>query len=427
MNRATQRAAWRAPILSTALGVALGAAGALGVVATLQGPRGALAAEAESLSIRAPSTSLPPRPDPSALAPVSVADPLASPMRAASRQALEDDDALGLAIARWRKEGWIDDAELARAAFAELIAKRRPAEAAECGAQFLAGFASDRSAGAALATAFAERGEFEIARAWLARALDGGGDAALLIRYAEWDAEGAQEQARVLLARIDPLDTDRRAAFARVFSACGLPAEGAELLRQRLAAQPDDARALAQLWGADADAAEQHLRRLGRDPATDREFRDRLFQARLARDDLAGAEELLVQAHAHGTSDAAAFAVLAEHRLAAGAQDDACRLWARAIDCETEDPTAWIEPLAELDADGLRRCLESRVAREGATTAGDEIWGALGDARWRAGEGSAARAAWSTAAALDPADREWTSKLDAVRDGLDPLAQAQRD
>lgn len=425
MNGSIRTSARRAPLLAALLGVALGAAGAR-VVSAVHGPQGALAAEAQcnplvEAAVCAPRSS-------ESFAPA--ATPVAAPAAlddGASRRALNVDDSLGGAIALWRSEGWIDDASLARAAFADLLAKRRPAEAAECGMRFLADFTSDRARCEALATAFAERGEFSDARVWLARALGGPADAALLERYAAWDAIGALEQARALLATVDPLDTDRHAAFARLLTACGKPLEGRELLQRRLAARPDDTQALAQLWSTDADAAEQHLRGLGLTPATDREFRQRLFEVRLERGDFAGAEALLDQSRTRAASDAAAFAALAAHRMEAGAQDEASRLWARAIDCEPEAPAAWIARLEQIDADGLRKCLEARVARDGVVSGSDEIWGALGDARWRAGEGGAARTAWSTAAALDPDDREWSSKLDAARDGLDPLTIRPRD
>jgi tetratricopeptide (TPR) repeat protein len=51
----------------------------------------------------------------------------------------------------------------------------------------------------------------------------------------------------------------------------------------------------------------------------------------------------------------------------------------------------------------------------------DEFWGDIADAYWRIGDFAAAERGWNQAAAIDPQDGEWSSKLSAVHNGTDPL------
>lgn len=93
----------------------------------------------------------------------------------------------------------------------------------------------------------------------------------------------------------------------------------------------------------------------------------------------------------------------------------------RALGQEHGDPDQWVQQLSELAPAELLLALERRVASDEVRN--DEYWGSLADSYWAAGRQAEARSAWERASSLDPEDREWPARLQALYQGRDPFEE----
>lgn len=319
-------------------------------------------------------------------------------------------------IARGRREGWLLDGQLAEMLFWQLVAQGQLDEAWALATRHTP---EQQHLFLNLASHAHRSGAFGLRDRALERALAlGWVDPSFL---AEIDPALALARYDQMIAAAEP--SERLAlqiGYARLLIGLGREDEALAIARERLAWNPNDESALDLLCSLDLAAGEAHLRRLieARDPQND--WTRKLIGLLNENGRTAEAAEWLSRLQESGKPVYSGdWGSLADAYLAAGDNASAVEAWLAALELESGDPDPWTGPLMQHAPGKLLSALESRVA----SGEHDEYWGALGDARWASGSRDGALEAWKQAAALDPSDGEWASKLTLAAAGKDPLGE----
>ncbi|MBK8179493.1 MAG: tetratricopeptide repeat protein [Planctomycetes bacterium] len=278
----------------------------------------------------------------------------------------------------------------------------------------------EESAFLALAVAYAEQGRTDRGRELLARCLAMKPEADwMLEEYAGQDPAGALPLYRARLEQtLPPADRDLRTMIAQLALKAGQLAEARAEVSELLARDPRNPDALRLLAQIDPAAAELAVRELAAAGGSDNDWGRFLYELTLEQGRVEEAVRQLESRLSRGLEvDTEDWGEVARAFHARGESEKAVEYWSRALDAEEGDPDSWTAALQE----AAPQLLLSKLEAKSLQGMNDEFWGALGDARWRAGRGAAAADAWREAARLDPEDGEWTEKLAAVAAGRNPI------
>ncbi|MBI5434471.1 MAG: hypothetical protein HZA52_16675 [Planctomycetes bacterium] len=331
-----------------------------------------------------------------------------------ARAAADASDLLLAWVARGRAEGWLHDQQLAEIIFWQLVGQGRYEDAWELALRHAP---EQQHLYLNLASHAHRSGAFALRDRALEHALAlGWVDPSFL---AEIDANLALARYDQMIAGAEP--TDRLAlqvGYAQLLIELGRTDEALAIACSRLANHPNDEAAIDVLCRLDLTAGEAHLRRLiaARDPQND--WTRKLIGLLGENGRPAEAAQWLETLQSSGQPvHASDWGELGDAFIASGDTAGAVDAWLVALGSESGDPDEWTNPLSQYAPDKLLAALEARVS----TGEHDEFWGALADARWKSGKTSAAIDAWKQAAALDPSDNEWLTKLALAEAGKDPF------
>ncbi len=199
-----------------------------------------------------------------------------------------------------------------------------------------------------------------------------------------------------------------------------LTAEASALIDRLILEHPGDEQAIRRLFELDPvwalDNVEPQMA-ASRGPA---ELRGTLVRLLVRSGDVPAVEAVLARAARDGHVIASdEWGLVAELWLNADETARGQAALQRALGQEHGDPDQWVQQLAELAPGELLLALERRVASDEVRN--DEYWGSLADSYWAAGRQAEARSAWERASSLDPEDREWPARLQALYQGRDPF------